>query len=117
MRKFFIFCVTSIFQTSSEVHKLKTLFFFFFFCSISVPDGLYGSCSVRTSALHLSSLEPVTPAHTPLWFALQHPPPLCVTGSDSTLTVTMETSKLCTGKWEEEEEPGLRTQRPSGVCT
>lgn len=33
--------------------------------SASETDGLYSSGTVRPAALHLSSLEPVTPAHTP----------------------------------------------------
>lgn len=39
-------------------------------------DGPDGSCSVRPSALHLSSLGPVTPCtHSPLWFASALPTP------------------------------------------
>lgn len=85
-------------------------------------DGPDGSCSVRPSALHLSSLGLLTPCthSSPLWFASAAPPP-CVwqalTGyaGKRTPTVTMEAGQLRAGEWN--EELSVQAQGATGVCT
>lgn len=104
-------------------------FFLSFRCvSAREADGLQINCCVRISAPHLSSLEAVTPAHcapTPQRFVPPQPhtpshPLPCVSQAVTASPVSMETSKLCMWKWNEEEkkkELDEWTQRPGRVCT